>query len=296
LQGGPGDEGLVRYARSIVEIHRQAGRLDADVGSIAISLPQLQAGDDTPELAPSAGGAPAATSNGEEVLLTAPRAVRLVQAAAAGPLLGGAAEDGCDVVLVGDGPGGAGDRVLAERLVREWACSVWLVPGNSVPAVRRILVPVDFSPRSADSLRVATTLARLCGGAECLAVHVHFNDSPVAGPEQQRQFMRELLETYARFMGPIDCLGVPVTPLFREGTDVTRAILRAAEETSADLVVMASRGRTPLGSLLLPSLAGQVLCQSAVAVLVVKHFGARLGWLGVLRHPAFRRKNDLRFR
>jgi nucleotide-binding universal stress UspA family protein len=200
-----------------------------------------------------------------------------------------------DAILVGPGSTGPGDRRLGACLVREAGCSVWLVPERAPTPPRRILIPVDFSVRAADSLRVATALARLSGTAECLALHVAFNDSLSASPESSARLRREIEGRYDRFLAGVDCLGVRVTPLFQEGANVARTILRTAEEQEADLIVMASRGRTRVGAIFLESVAEQTLHATPVPLLVVKHFGARLGAWRAFRDPAFRRKNDMRF-
>ncbi len=86
-----------------------------------------------------------------------------------------------------------------------------------------------------------------------------------------------------------------VQPLFVECSSIPRAIQRAAAEHNVDLIVMASRGRTWPGALLRPSNAVQTLKGCPAPLLVLKHFGARQGLFGVIRDPAFRKQNDLRF-
>jgi nucleotide-binding universal stress UspA family protein len=206
-------------------------------------------------------------------------------------LLDAAAADGADSVLLG----GEADRRLAGRLIHEAACSVWWVPDRPPTGIRRILVPVDYSTRAADSLRVATALARLSGAAECLALHVYFNDSPLADRRQDRVLRGQLAHSHARFLAGIDCLGVQVAARFQEAPDVARAIARTAEEEQADLIVMASRGRTRAGALLRESKAGRALDETRVPLLVVKHFGAQLGLFRVVREQVLGRANELRF-
>ena len=72
-------------------------------------------------------------------------------------------------------------------------------------------------------------------------------------------------------------------------------LAEAAADHDADLIVMASRGRTWAGTLLRESVSGQTLRNGHVPMLVVKHFGAQLGLLGLLREPAISRSNDMRF-
>jgi nucleotide-binding universal stress UspA family protein len=75
---------------------------------------------------------------------------------------------------------------------------------------------------------------------------------------------------------------------------VGRTVARAAKEVGADLILMASRGRTAAGALMLESAAEQVLGEARVPLLVVKHFGARRGFLPVLLEKV-RRRDELRF-
>jgi nucleotide-binding universal stress UspA family protein len=326
-----GDVDLIRYAARLARLNASAGRRAREVEPVPHALGTgFPAPADT---GADPGLAPVLTDEGKAVMLRAARALRFVHVLP-GPVSGAccpdrqqiarrllgqvraqlangvvavpvrcdvfqgrvfdhlravAAEEESDVLLIGK------DRPLAERLVREAACSVWLVPDRSPATFRRILVPVDFSTRSADSLRVATALARLGGAAECLVVHVYFHNCLVPRPEEDRRIRDQLGAACARFQANIDCLGVKVTPLFREGASVARAVHRTAEEQGADLIVMASRGRTAAGARLLESVAEQAMRASAVPLLVVKHFGARMGMLRVLSERTFWQKNDLRF-
>ena len=97
-------------------------------------------------------------------------------------------DDSVDAVLLRNRA--TSQRVL-RRLIQRGPCSVWVLPAESRPALRRILVPIDFTARSADSLRVATTLAALSGAGACLALHVYFHDSTGAGPETDGPSCRE---------------------------------------------------------------------------------------------------------
>jgi nucleotide-binding universal stress UspA family protein len=124
---------------------------------------------------------------------------------------------------------------------------------------------------------------------------VYFNDSPLADPRQDQALRERLAQDHARFLAGIDCLGVPVVPQLREGPNVARAVVRAAAEEQADLIVLASRGRTPAGALLRASVAEQALREAGVPLLVVKHFGARLGVFRVAREQVLGRSNEPRF-
>jgi nucleotide-binding universal stress UspA family protein len=67
-------------------------------------------------------------------------------------------------------------------------------------------------------------------------------------------------------------LGVGVANQVRQamGTDVAEEILRAAAETEADVIVIGLRHRTPVGKLIMGSVAQQVLLDAPCWVLAVK--------------------------
>src|SRR5262249_14911459 len=156
--------------------------------------------------------------------------------------------------------------------------------------LERILVPIDFSDHSADTLRVATSLARLTGHGECLVLHVYFNEAPATFEEYDQVLRGREDEAYRKFIAPIDCQGVWVTPRFEEGANVPHVINRVAAQRGCDLVVMATRGRSRSASILLGSVTEETITETRVPLLVVKHYGARLGLLQALLDRAFLQK------
>jgi nucleotide-binding universal stress UspA family protein len=198
-------------------------------------------------------------------------------------LLSFAAEQHVDLIMVGhrpDHPPGRGS--LVRRLAMKAPCSVWIVPNGSPLRIRKVLVPVDFSEPSADAMKVAVSMARLVGNAECLPLHVYFNEAILTYEEAEPIVRGEEEAAYRKFVAPIDCAGVKVTPLFVEGANVAHTIHRVAQEQSVDLKVMATRGRSRSAAILLGSVAEGVIIEARTPVLVVKHFGAQMGLLQLL--------------
>jgi nucleotide-binding universal stress UspA family protein len=283
LDGSPRDEHLRQYAAMVMSFNREANPIDREDGSVR----PTSSSHSSPTGDFSHSSSPLLTDEGHRIILTAPECLRFARTSDAEELLRRTVEEQTDVILIGE------DRCLARRLVCQAAASVWLIPDESPLQVRRILVPVDFTNRAADCLRVATVLARFAG-AECRTVHVHFRNTLIDTPNEDRAARRSLNETYARFLSSIDTMGVAVTGSMREGSNTGRAVARAAEEEGADLIVMASRGRTPAASWVLESVAEQTIRETRVPLLVVKHFGARLGLWQALREK-LRRPDETRF-
>ena len=209
-------------------------------------------------------------------------------------LLALAAERQTGLLLLGHRIDPPGRKPLARRLAMKAPCSVWMVPQDSKPVLKRILVPIDFSEPAADSLRVATSLAALSKGSECLAFHVYFNEAAITYEGYDHVLRGQEEQAFARFIAPINCHGVKVTPRFDEGANVAHVIARAVDRLQADLIVMATRGRSRSSSILLGSVAEEVILEARVPILVVKHFGARLGVLQALLDRRFRHQGDIR--
>ncbi|MGH9628720.1 MAG: universal stress protein [Bryobacteraceae bacterium] len=200
-----------------------------------------------------------------------------------------------DLILLGHSRNRSGRRSLARRLAMTAPCSVWLIPEGSRPRLERVLAPVDFSPRSADSLSVATSISAAAGMEECLGLHVRFNPAAVTFEEYQEIEMAEEQELFHLFLARIDLHGVSVTPVFEEGANVAATIDRVAEREDCDLIVMGTRGRSTAASVLLGSETEQIIIGSRRPVLAVKRFGARLRFLQVLLQDRLRHSGDYRF-
>ena len=140
--------------------------------------------------------------------------------------------------------------------------------------LRRILVPVDFTPASVHALRYAATLAERFGSTVCL-LHVvehgsFMNDVDNTllskSDEEMTQESTEQLTRLARQeLGP----HLPAKPVVRCGK-AAREILHAAETLEADLIILAAHKRSALGRWVLGSTADQVVHQAACPVLVIQ--------------------------
>ena len=139
---------------------------------------------------------------------------------------------------------------------------------------RRLLVAFDDSPHARRALAQAVELAKRAH-AQLTVVSVVPEPStwvaagygmPVpAEPVNPEQQARRILDRAVSAV-PHD---LPVTVLLRHGP-AAQAILDQAEAGGHDLIVMGTRGRGDLSSLLLGSVSHQVLKESRVPVLVAR--------------------------
>lgn len=220
--------------------------------------------------------------------------VRVTTEVARGPLLDRllerTAELEIDVVMVGCEPDPARRGPLGRRLAMKAPCSVWVVPRDARAEVSRLLVPVDFSEPSSDAMAVALSMARRARVEACVPLHVYFNDAAATYDDYDAVLKGREREAWDAFAAPLDLSGVKVVPLMEEGAVVAHVIERTAEAQHADLIVMSTRGRTRSAAILLGSVTEQVLSETRIPTLVVKHFGARMGLLQVLLDRRFRER------
>ena len=138
--------------------------------------------------------------------------------------------------------------------------------------VATVLVPTDFSAESLKALRYGAAVARKFR-ARLHIVHVSEIDYAIPGPallgadpftsdtEEARQLKQQLAAE----------LGESMTPTFHGRTGrAFDQICRAARELKADLIVMATHGRTGLKRFVLGSNAERVVQHTSSPVLIVR--------------------------
>jgi len=136
--------------------------------------------------------------------------------------------------------------------------------------IKKILCPVDFSKNSEHSIRYAVTLAETFD-AELLLIHVVDSNKTVMVPgdmiqqidehyaERLENLAEETRETYNE---------VSIRLIF--GTPFLE-IIRLARAENANMIVMATHGRTGLAHMLIGSVAEKVVRMAPCPVLTVRH-------------------------
>jgi universal stress protein A len=135
---------------------------------------------------------------------------------------------------------------------------------------RKILFPTDFSPASQEALRWATSLAR-DSGATMIIIHVEEPPMAYGGGEMylgvediSRDELRKLLVQVV----PLEH-AIPFEHQLLVGDPAT-AIVEAANQEGADLIVLGTHGRSGLTRLLMGSVAEAVVRNAGCPVLTVK--------------------------
>jgi nucleotide-binding universal stress UspA family protein len=145
-------------------------------------------------------------------------------------------------------------------------------------SIRRVLCPVDFSRFSHHALEQAVTLAREFGAdltvLHASAVQPVTSLTPIGAPIalEPARLTREVRQAVADELGDftreVDTGGLSIVTNIAE-QDPVDAILAAAQNWPADLIVMGTHGRSGFERLLLGSVAEKVLRKAPCPVLTV---------------------------
>lgn len=140
--------------------------------------------------------------------------------------------------------------------------------------LRTILAPVDFSERSLKALDIAVSLARQFG-AEIILLHVKDTIIPPTRYESAsiRRLRREVWLDGKRQLAALASKRVKPRVSVRhhvaQGSPYA-VIVEFAAKSRADLIVMASEGRTGLRRVLIGSVAERVVRHAGCPVLIVR--------------------------
>jgi universal stress protein A len=145
----------------------------------------------------------------------------------------------------------------------------------AMKTIERILVPIDFSPAVQVILEYAHLVAKPAAAAITL---LNVYEPPpvmggiVPGADNQRDQLDERTRAGALLtpmLNRLQQLGVAQTAMIVEPGFAGDTILRVASEGKFDLIIMGTRGRTPLNRLIMGSVTEEVLRKSPCPVITV---------------------------
>ncbi len=156
---------------------------------------------------------------------------------------------------------------VSRGILRAAPCSVAVVPRahitgegvQQIPSIRRVVVTTDFSELGNRAIPHAYSLLP-AGGTVCL-VHVEVPDT-VSDPSDAR--LRSLIPPETENRGIATVLDVVQSHRFAD------AICQAAERFDADVLCIASHGRSGISKTFMGSIAQEVMARSSRPVLVVR--------------------------
>ncbi len=155
---------------------------------------------------------------------------------------------------------------LEEILIETFMVEVGREPAaGRTPSMRRIVVPTDFSPSSMHALPYAEEMARRFD-AELLILYVDFAPSIYDPTQGDVVASKRAIERAAEVLRG---RGLRARALYRRGAAADE-IVRGAAAEQADVIVLATHGRTGLALALMGSVAESVVRRAACPVLTVR--------------------------
>jgi nucleotide-binding universal stress UspA family protein len=183
------------------------------------------------------------------------------------------ASKGADLVVLGRRGSGSGPGFLhlgsvVEHAAHHSEAPLAVIPGESGPTTKSIVIGVDGSPGSASAVRWCVEVAPALG-ASVLAVGV---DDPVVewttsqDPKNWRQDLERRIEEWT---APLRAAGVPVESVVAQNERPADALLGEASDRHADLVVIGTRGTGGFSGLRMGGITMKVLHQATLPIVMV---------------------------
>jgi nucleotide-binding universal stress UspA family protein len=144
--------------------------------------------------------------------------------------------------------------------------------------IKRVLVPIDFSPPSMKALDYAADFAKPLGAELCVLFviePIYYAVPDLAGAaagsvggllDEQRKSAKQQLE---RLQARYARRNIKLRALQQTGTPY-QAIVDAAKTLKADLIVMSTHGRTGVSHMLMGSVAERVVRTAVCPVLTIR--------------------------
>jgi nucleotide-binding universal stress UspA family protein len=181
-----------------------------------------------------------------------------------------------DLVLIGREPENPHPMLKAGRVAGLSTTSVLFIPNDVEPKIENILVGLDFSENASLGLNAARSLSEK-SGARVEGVHVYNLPQGYYKTGKSKKDFAAIMEKHARkeasgFMKDSPFPELDITYLLNEGSrTIKEEIIAYAHRQETDLLIIGSKGRSPMAAVLLGSVAEQCLKEEQhIPILIVK--------------------------
>jgi nucleotide-binding universal stress UspA family protein len=196
-------------------------------------------------------------------------------------LLEEAENRGADFVVIGKSTKKDYHGILAKNFARKANGHALLVPDKARQSLKRILVPVDFSPSSVDAIRMAVAIKKRAPEIEITALNIYELPSIQSYMIRKRESeIRTLLiedrqVAFRSFLESAlqdeDAAGIKTNIVELTSPSVGNLIMDFATSHKSDMIVMGAKGHSKIGLLLLGSVTEKVMTLTKrIPVLIVK--------------------------
>ena len=194
-----------------------------------------------------------------------------------------------DFIVLGIKPKTQSTGKHAAAILDASVCSVLLVPGSAPLDLSKVIIPLDFSKNSVSALESALRIKER-KEVKIYLHHVYFVPSGYTHTGKTYDEMAEImkknkLREYEQFKraNELDESQYEVIYELDEDQNPSDNIYEMAKEKKADMIIVSSRGRSKMASLLKKSTAqGLISYDREIACLVVKNKNDQMGFFEAL--------------
>ncbi len=194
-----------------------------------------------------------------------------------------------DLIIVGKKNELKGSGLLPNRLAKIGHCSILMVPEGVDAKIERIMVPVDFSSSSKIALDEALVLGKKTD-ADILIQNTYVVPQGYHKSGKSYEEFAEIMHENSQHEANdflkqmnLDSSKCKVALSLDDDDEPSDKIYIEAEKNKADIIIIASKGRTGLANILLGSVADKILqVKGKIPVLVIKDKKQNLGFLDAL--------------
>ncbi|MEO1097023.1 MAG: universal stress protein [Bacteroidota bacterium] len=193
-----------------------------------------------------------------------------------------------DLIFMGRKRSLHGSGIASSGIARKCPCSLFPVTEDSKLQLKEALVPVDFSDHSGLAMKQAIEV-QSNNGFKLSAMHVYSVPSGYHKTGKSYAEFSEIMKSHAKkdFKKFMESNGFPADIackyILTDDSKYANLAYEFAEKQDADLIIIGSKGRTSVSSILIGSVAEKlVYVDSHIPVLIVKSKGENMGFLDAL--------------
>ena len=192
-----------------------------------------------------------------------------------------------DMLVMGRKRNLKGSGVLPQKVTKVAHSSVLLVPETLSQQLKTVVVPVDFSKHSKLAMEEAISLTQKTG-AELKALNTYKVPSGYHKTGKSREEFAEIMKGHAQkdfenFISKNNFENGFTCDFVHDDDSPADTIFNYAKSKNADLIIMGSKGRTGLASILLGSVTEKVINYDAdIPLMVIKEKEENMGFFKAL--------------
>jgi nucleotide-binding universal stress UspA family protein len=184
-------------------------------------------------------------------------------------LLSASEEMKADLVVIGQKKGTKHHGILAKKFARKAKGNALIIPEKSVPKIKTILVPIDFSENSARALQIAVGIKKHLGeSVKLIALNIFqmpnlssykITRTPAQLKSYAKGNIKEAFENFLDKYVPEEKDEIDVQAHFKDSPKMAGHIYNFASNNDVDFIVMGAKGHSRLERLLMGSVTEKML-------------------------------------